>query len=79
MNSEHLRSPLRAEALPAGDFMLFSETPTSNPAFTPSRLLQCSAKGPGARAPFFMHTNPIVFSHTHEIHSQGGETLSIIR
>jgi hypothetical protein len=79
MNFEHLRSPLRVEALPAGDFMLFSETPTPNPAFNSHRLLQCSANGLGARAPFFMHTNPTVFSHTYEIHSQGGETLSIIR
>ncbi|RYG66625.1 hypothetical protein EON80_15070 [bacterium] len=85
MNFEHIRSPLRVVALPAGEFMLFSEpTPLLNPAFNSNRLLQCNATGLGARAPFFMllesavNDGNISLTH-HEIHFQGGETLSIIR
>jgi hypothetical protein len=85
MKFGHIRPPLRAEALPAGEFMLFSEPTPSLPASTSNGLLLCSAAGLGARAPFFMFNDHVMFNdhfiptNTHEIHSQGGETLSIIR
>jgi hypothetical protein len=82
MSFGHIRPPLRAEALPAGEFMLFSELTPPLPASTSNRLPQCSAAGLGARAPFFMLLDSAINDRNiphYEIHSQGGETLSIIR